>query len=334
MIGVDGEKHFFVDGYGVRQKNRWVNGGSSYAKEDGTLAENEWLEIDGKKYYFEGINKDTGLVYQESGTADLFDADGIYIGSSNDMKLGWNLINGEWYYKYGANLLNGKAEIDGKEYCFENGIMMKNTASTANLSEYCYGEDGIRLSGTGWKLLDGKWYYLNSKSEYITGWAMIGTERYYFLTEEDCFAEKTTDKINYGRLGVMCTGYRVINGRLCYFDQNGAYRGIRGCENGWYYAKEENDWYFMKGQRVTTGRTTVNGIEYIFASDGKMYADTIVKENGLRYVNSNGAIVTQKGWRLLSNGYIYIQDNGTVCTGIKMINGVIYYFGEDGIWIG
>lgn len=44
------------------------------------------------------------------------------------MKLGWNLINGEWYYKYGANLLNGKAEIDGKEYCFENGIMMKNTA--------------------------------------------------------------------------------------------------------------------------------------------------------------------------------------------------------------
>ena len=136
------------------------------------------------------------------------------------MKLGWNLINGEWYYKYGANLLNGKAEIDGKEYCFENGIMMKNTASTANLSEYCYGEDGIRLSGTGWKLLDGKWYYLNSKSEYITGWAMIGTERYYFLTEEDCFAEKKTDKINYGRLGVMCTGYRVINGRLCYFDQN------------------------------------------------------------------------------------------------------------------
>ena len=76
----------------------------------------------------------------------------------------------------------------------------------------------------------------------------------------------------------MCTGYRVINGRLCYFDQNGAYRGIRGCENGWYYAKEENDWYFMKGQRVTTGRATVNGIEYIFASDGKMYADTIVKE--------------------------------------------------------
>ena len=250
------------------------------------------------------------------------------------MKLGWNLINGEWYYKSGANLLNGKAEIDGKEYCFENGIMMKNTASTANLSEYCYGEDGIRLSGTGWRLLDGKWYYLNSKSEYITGWAMIGTERYYFLTEEDCFAEKTTDKINYGRLGVMCTGYRVINGRLCYFDQNGAYRGIRGCENGWYYAKEENDWYFMKGQRVTTGRATVNGIEYIFASDGKMYADTIVKENGLRYVNSDGAIVTQKGWRLLSNGYIYIQDNGTVCTGIKMINGVIYYFGEDGIWIG
>ena len=65
-----------------------------------------------------------------------------------------------------------------------------------------------------------------------------------------------------------------------------------------------------------------------------MVLNIFLQVNGLRYVNSNGAIVTQKGWRLLSNGYIYIQDNGTVCTGIKMINGVIYYFGEDGIWIG
>lgn len=29
-------------------KKQMGNGGSSYAKEDGTLAENEWLEIDGK----------------------------------------------------------------------------------------------------------------------------------------------------------------------------------------------------------------------------------------------------------------------------------------------
>ena len=47
VIGVDGE-NIFCGWIWSSSKNRWVNGGSSYAKEDGTLAENEWLEIDGK----------------------------------------------------------------------------------------------------------------------------------------------------------------------------------------------------------------------------------------------------------------------------------------------
>ena len=53
----------------------------------------------------------------------------------------------------------------------------------------------------------------------------------------------------------------------------------------------------------------------------------------LIYVNADGKVVTTKGWILTKNGYIYVQSNGTLCTGVHMINGIVYYFGADGIWI-
>ena len=52
------------------------------------------------------------------------------------------------------------------------------------------------------------------------------------------------------------------------------------------------------------------------------------------YVNSDGAVVGKQGWILTSKGYVYVKADGTACTGVHVINGVTYYFGSDGIWIG
>ena len=68
-------------------------------------------------------------------------------------------------------------------------------------------------------------------------------------------------------------------------------------------------------------------------SYGKMYANTVANSNGLRYVNADGVVVTTHGWLLTSDGYVYIQANGTVCTGVKVIDGVTYYFSANGILI-
>ena len=157
----------------------------------------------------------------------------------------------------------------------------------------------------------------------------------------------------------MVTGYRTINGVLYYFDKSGACQGACGPQNGWYYA--DGDWYYMKGGKVITEAigvmdyverqvaviTTINRTEYAFDNlTGKMLIDQIVNSDvvaesqfvdsrakSLRYVNSDGKVVTTKGWRLTKNGYIYVQSNGTLCTGVHMIDGIVYYFGADGIWI-
>ena len=50
-------------------------------------------------------------------------------------------------------------------------------------------------------------------------------------------------------------------------------------------------------------------------------------------VNADGVVVTTQGWLLTSDGYVYIQANGTVCTGVQVIDGVTYYFSANGILI-
>ena len=130
----------------------------------------------------------------------------------------------------------------------------------------------------------------------------------------------------------MVTGYRVIDNKMYYFDQSGVCQGICGPKEGWFYAN--GSWYFMRGGKISTGITTVNGVDYIFDADGTMYTDEVVQCNySYYYVNSDGAVVGKQGWILTYKGYVYVKADGTACIGVQVINGVTYYFGSDGIWI-
>ena len=185
----DGTYSFNNTGY---VSNRYVTLLNNISHPQGWKKENNYWY-----YYFSNGSKATGLQTIEN---NLY-----YFNTSGQMQTGWQEVNNKWYY------------FDELGYGQKDWKLIGNN--------WFYFNSSYQMQ-TGWQEINGKWYYLNSKSEYITGRAMIGTERYYFLTEEDCFAEKKTDKINNGRIGVMCTGYRVINGRLCYFDHNGAYSGL------------------------------------------------------------------------------------------------------------
>lgn len=324
---------YWVNEYGVYQTSSWVNDGISYAKADGTLAEDEWLTIGNKTYYFSGIEKKTENFYQ-NGYVYVLDQDGVYVRMVN-LHDGWNLIQDEYYYQIGSRIASGKMEINGSTYYFENGKMMTNMASTDGIfdgyQDYCYGADGAMLTGEGWKSINGNWYYLNNRSQYIKYWAIINGATYYFMPGSEYASEAYWGDINLDEVGIMCTGYRMINNKLYYFDQNGACQGVCGPKDGWYNAN--GIWYFMKGGKVSTGMVSVNGTDYIFGLDGKMYANTVVNSNGLRYVNADGAVVTTQGWLLTDDGYVYIQANGTVCAGVQVIDGVTYYFSANGILI-
>ena len=324
---------YWVNEYGVYQTNTWVNDGNSYAKADGTLAEDEWLAIGNKTYYFSGTGKMTEDFYLD-GCIYVLDEDGGYVLTA-DLHDGWNLIQGEYYYQVGSRLEYGKTQINGNTYYFKDGKMMTNMASKDGVFDgyfdYCYGADGAMLTGAGWKSINGNWYYLNNRSQYIKYWARIDGKMYYFMPGSEYAYEAYWGDINLDEVGIMCTGYRVINHKLYYFDQDGVCQGVCGPKDGWYNAN--GIWYFMKGGLVSTGMISVNGANYILGLDGRMYTNTVVNSNGLRYVNADGVVVTTQGWLLTSDGYVYIQANGTVCTGVQVIDGVTYYFSANGILI-
>ena len=104
-------------------------------------------------------------------------------------------------------------------------------------------------------MIDGNWYYFNSKSEAVDGWNIINGTKYYF------------GKTNH----FMYTGYKVISGDLYYFNGSGACQGLDNAFTGWH--QQDGDWYYIQKGHVTTGTIAVDGRLYGFDSNGVWIAD-------------------------------------------------------------
>ena len=252
---------YYIGEDGTCQKNKWVNNGWFYAKADGTLAQNEWLKIDGKIYYFDPYYCVARGFYNNVTGSEVYDKDSTFM-SSKGYSRGWSLINGTYYYKEGDNFICSQAKkINGAWYLFDahgkmvTGFSVGESATDGmdyysyDGGKYYYGKDGRRCDYTGWKQLDGKWYYFNSAFEAVSGWRNIGGVKYYFDLENRA----------------MYTGYHVINRKLYYFDSNGKCTNTAESKKGWYKLGE--DWYYMRDGYAVTGKNIINNTEYDF--DGK-----------------------------------------------------------------
>ena len=75
--------------------------------------------------------------------------DGAYVRTV-ELNVGWNLVDGEYYYKAGNRLPVGRTEIDGSKYYFIDGKMQTNFATKDGLFDhyldFYFGSDGIWIS--------------------------------------------------------------------------------------------------------------------------------------------------------------------------------------------
>ena len=255
---------YYLGEDGIYKTNAWVSNDRYYVKADGSMAEDEWLEIDGKQYYFNnwGANIKYQNYYSPKETG-VYREDGVYI-SPEGYAQGWTLIEGSYYYKEGDNfIVNQTKKINGDWYLFDAHGKMVTGFSTYEYDEntwnsyyydwgkFYYGQDGRRCYYVGWQVIDGKWYYFDTASESATGWQIINSVRYYFDTESHA----------------MVTGYHVINKKLYYFDANGVCQGVSGPQDGWYQA--DGNWYYIRGGRaLTSERTVINNVWYEFDENG------------------------------------------------------------------
>ncbi|MGI5893926.1 MAG: pectate lyase-like adhesive domain-containing protein [Candidatus Merdivicinus sp.] len=140
---------------------------------------------------------------------------------------------------------------------------------------------------TGWKLINGKWYFLKETGDMVTGWKLING-KWYFLNEN----------------GDMATGWKMVNGKWYFLNENGDMR------TGWL-KDAKGDWYYLDSTgAMETGFFEVNGKTYFASASGDMQTGVVEIDGNIYYFGE--------------------ENDGAMKTGYVEIDGKLYRFGEDG----
>lgn len=100
-------------------------------------------------------------------------------------------------------------------------------------------------------------------------------------------------------------------------------------EGGSWRVIDERWHYQNPDGTMATGWNQINGAWYYFNEyDGAMSYNEITSDG--YYVGADGAQVTKSGWVNAGHSWLYIEENTKAATQWKLINGVWYYFGNNG----
>lgn len=214
---------------------------------------------------------------------------------------------------------NVKVE-SGKYYGYQNGKLMKNRFTSVNGYYYYFTSNGSALVKS-WKKIDGYDYYFGSNGKAYVGAKKIGTSLYGFS--------------NSGKL-LKNGGYKKIDGKFYYFNSKGiSSKGLK--KAGSYYR-------YFNGDGTIAKKTfkTINDKTYFFTKDGVMCTAAwrnISYDLGLsnaKYISCDENGVVREGLQTIqingeSNTYYFDKDLAKgVATGLKNIDGNIYYFKDSG----
>ena len=308
--GTHYEYWYYANGSGVLQSG-WQNIGGVWYYFDRNyhcvMSCGRLQKIDGKTYAFSDSGAmQTGWIKRTGKNSDGSTwVAWLYADSSGALVTGWQKIGGVWYYFDSGFYMysNGIREIDGKNYYFyPSGAMLigwvQNNSTDGYGRQYSY------------------WYYADSSGVLQSGWKWINGAWYYFSTSGVPF---------------MYTGSCWIDGSYYVLQNSGAL-----ATGGWVkYVSWDGSvqWFYTNADGTPTiGWKKIGGVWYYFYTNGVMARNTIEWIDGERHAfGDSGAWIHTPGWNKLYNkqGYpswVYLEADGTVVTGWKTINGVKYYF--------
>ena len=271
-------------------KNGWDRKGTTYKyKVNNTYVKNEVKKIKKYYYYFDkkGIRK-TGWVkykkdryYFDRKTARAYTGKKVVNNKLYIFGKDGRLVKKKGLYKYGktqvyinkdGSLATGLVKIKGKWYWFEN--------------------NGARSGKSGVHKWKNNTYYLN-KGRFVTGWATVGSNKYYF-----------------GADGKMATNkYIQTGGQTYYVDASGRMK-----KNCWYNGQYFNN----KGQmeknatkydpETTEGQVTKEMLDELPLSNCTKLMVVAHPDDETLW---GGAHLTEGGWFVvcLTNGYNEVRKN-------------------------
>ena len=331
---INGAEYYF-DRNGTMQTGEFVVNGKLFTtNENGvvlskTTMKNGWTNCQGSWYYYQNGIAYTGFV-------------------------------GAYYVIDGKMVSNRIVEWKGKRYYVgEDGKYLVNTWCNDG---YSYATEDGSLVCSEWKTIDGKQYYFYwegvlypyfyygkgvytkegaylSPDGYAQGWQLI--DGIYYYKEGNQFIRNQSKKIKgdwylFDAHGNMVTGFsspEIIGyDTYTYYGADGKrvnYIGWQKIDGNWYY--------FNSKSEAVDGWNIINGTKYYFGKTNHfMYTGYKVISGELYYFNASGACQgvdnTFTGWHQQDGDWYYIQ-KGHVTTGTIAVDGRLYGFDSNGVWI-
>ncbi len=212
---------------------------------------------------------------------------------------------------------SGIYEILGDYYCLSaNGTLLTGWRQSGRL--YYFDPDtGKRASGV--IVSDGAACALSAEGYYIPGTDgvfSVGGDTYYVFRD-----------------GTLATGWRSVDGRMMYFDeQTGKRRETDlGNETGWI-SRSDSLFYVFPDGTTAHGWQIIDGKVYCFDPDSGAAASGTVSDGGTVYrFREDGVLMPEIPQSVIINGVSYrVGTEGKTEGGALYRGGRLYWYGEDG----
>ena len=370
---IDGVEYYFNYGQLAEYLDEVVTSGDTLAYvRDGKVIEkakfkdNELIYLNGNCYYY--YLNDAGYYYPYDGeyTVDgkslyfiygmlqTSDSDEILTDYRNDYLYaynnkgeivdkvkrvaGWNEIGNDWYYVSSEmNFVDGIYTVNGKEYYFENGRLIKSSDGITVVSSYkdendkivtyviAYNSEGVvvekkKAVANTWIQLRGKWYYYDKNLNEVEGIETINGVKYIFSWGELLTASGNNIEVT--------TAYEKGKMLLVAYDKNGIVKETTVLTSRKLTEFIGNKYLYDRYYEPCTGWQEVDGTKYHFDADGKMTTGWLEEEKTWYYLDKDGQKTT--GWLTLSGKKYYFDKEGKMVTGTVNVDGKDYTFNENG----
>ena len=329
-----------------------------FAKADGTLYTDEWIDVDGKPLYYctstgeaavgiievDGENflfSDNSMLVTEKvqKTDDIWYA-GDKEGHPHPLKNGWNEVDTTWYFmKNGVPvrssvlwIRNGYYGFDTDGKMFDDRLFWLMTSYGRYGGTYYRAKSGGKLYSERWVRSDGRWYYYKKGGAAPAGIFRISGKDYGFA---------------YKGGYLIVSGYGEGESGFFVTDANGVARyltdGWNKAGDNWFYSdkngtphfgwlKWKGKWYYLESYTgvMKTGWQKVEADWYYFKEDGSMASNEWI---GGYWLSKDGAwkYKAEGRWRKNSKGWWFEDERGWYPKAETVkINNVAYTFDEAG----
>lgn len=177
--------------------------------------------------------------------------------------------------------------------------------------------------GRGFKTINNKLYYFNSKGKSISKGLINYNGYYYYIKDYKLikgFYVINYKKYYFNQYGRALTGFQTINNKKYYF--NSSAQMIK-----YFINISGNNYYFGSDGIMKTGFQTINKNLYYFSSTGIMQKGFKTINYKVYYFNTSG--ISKTGLIYYNKKYYYLYNYHLLKSTFKTIGNYKYYFKKD-----